>query len=75
VPNYIVNKNAQWDTGDHEVHVTPRSSCASPRYPESQNQEPLGFHASCHGAVQGAKLRGYRTANGCAYCASACHTG
>ena len=75
MPNYIVNKNAQYDTGDHEVHVTPRSACSSPRYPQVENQESLGFHATCHGAVQQAKQRGYRTANGCYYCANQCHTG
>jgi hypothetical protein len=33
MPNYIVNRNAQFDSGDHEVHVTPGSACKSPRYP------------------------------------------
>ena len=36
MPNYIVNKNAQ-SNRDNEVHVTPRSSCTSPRYPEEHN--------------------------------------
>jgi len=75
MPMYIVNRNAQFDTGDHEVHVTPRSACTSPRYPTSANQESLDFHNSCHGAVYEAKRRGYATANGCAYCSPACHTG
>ncbi len=72
MPNYIVNRNAQAN-GDNEVHVTPRSSCYSPRYPAPENQESLGSHASCHGAVQEAKRRGYK-ADGCYYCSPACHT-
>lgn len=74
MPDYIVNKNAQYDSGDHEVHVADRSACTSPRYPEPQNREPLGSFLSCVGAVQEAKRRGYRTANGCYYCAKPCHT-
>lgn len=73
MPNYIVNKNAQ-SNGDHEVHVTPRSSCSSPRYPESKNQVALGWYTSCFGAVQKAKSLGYTKADGCYWCASACHT-
>lgn len=74
MPNFIVNRNAQFDTGDHEVHLTPRSSCSSPRYPAPENQEALGSHTTCHGAVQEAKRRGYVKANGCAYCSPSCHT-
>ena len=72
MPNYIVNKNDQ-PNGDHEVHVTPQAwNCRN--YPVPANREPLGFHATCHGAVQAANLRGYRPANGCYYCANDCHT-
>ena len=60
MPNYIVNKNAQYDTRDHEVHVTPRSSCSSPRYPEPQNQETLGYYSTCNGAVRGQNPGGTR---------------
>ncbi len=74
MPYYIVNKNAQ-SNGDNEVHVTPRSSCSSPLYPNPENQVHLGYHSTCHGAVQAAKNLGYRRANGCYYCANACHTG
>jgi hypothetical protein len=74
LPNYIVNKNAQFDTGDHEVHLTPESSCSSPRYPNPENRVPLGAHDSCHGAVAAAKRLGYSKANGCYYCSPACHT-
>ena len=73
MPNYIVNKNAQ-SNGDYEVHVTPQAQNCR-RYPELWNQESLGFHATCRGAVQVAVRRGYRTANGCYYCAKDCHTG
>ena len=73
MPFYIVNKNAQ-SNGDHEVHVKPRESCSSPGYPAWHNQEDLGFHTSCHGAVREAKRRGYRTADGCYYCSRPCHT-
>lgn len=73
--NYIVNKNAQVISGDHEVHVTPRSSCTSPSYPLPENQVSLGYHPNCAGAVQEAKRLGYQTANGCYFCAFACHTG
>ena len=74
MPYYIVNQNAQFDSGDHEVHLTPRASCTSPRYPEPQNQVELGFHTTCQEAVREAKRRSYATANGCAYCSSTCHT-
>lgn len=73
MPNYIVNKNAQ-SNGDNEVHVTPRSSCTSPRYPEEHNQVELGFFISCEGAVTEAKNKGYN-ANGCWYCSRPCNTG
>ena len=71
--NYIVNKNAQ-SNGDHEVHVTPKSSCSSHKYPLPQNQVDLGWHATCHGAVQKAKGLGYTKADGCFWCANDCHT-
>ena len=71
--NYIVNKNAQ-SNRDYEVHVTPRLSCTSPRYPEVQNQVALGYHITCHGAVAKAKSLGYIAANGCFYCSNPCHT-
>ena len=48
MPYYIVNKNAQPNTRDHEVHLTPRTNCSSPRYPAPQNRESLGFHSTCH---------------------------
>ena len=51
IPEYIVNRNAQYDSRDHEVHVTPRSACDSPRYPEPENQVALGSFATCSSAV------------------------
>jgi len=75
MPSYIVNRNAQFNSGDHEVHVSPQSSCRSPQYPEPHNQEFLGVFPTCHDAVREAKRRGYAKANGCYYCANPCHTG
>ncbi|PCI39613.1 MAG: hypothetical protein COB46_08550 [Rhodospirillaceae bacterium] len=63
---YIVNKNAQ-SNGDHEVH---KEGCSY--MPDIDNQLPLGEHASCNPAVTKAK-KTYATADGCAYCCSACH--
>ncbi len=73
MPNYIVNSNAQ-PNGDHEVHVSPQqhNSCT---YPALANRVHLGHFANCHGAVMEAVTRGYRTANGCYWCADDCHTG
>lgn len=71
MPEYIVNKNAQ-PNGDHEVHVTPRSKCSSPAYPDLGNQLRLGNFADCAGAVRAAK-RHYPTADGCYYCSNDCH--
>ena len=55
MPYYIVNKNAQPNTRDHEVHLTPRTNCSSPRYPAPQNRESLGFHSTCHESSSGGK--------------------
>ena len=73
MPNYIVNSNAQ-PNGDYEVHVTPQqhNSCS---YPAPANRVHLGYFATCHGAVTEAKASGYKTANGCYWCANDCHTG
>lgn len=68
MPNYYVNTNAQ-PNGDHEVHV---DNCTQGALP--QNRRQLGQHLNCQSAVMQAKMI-YRTANGCAYCSSACHTG
>lgn len=66
---YCVNKNAQAN-GDHEVHDTSsRLGCL----PDASNRLALGSHASCASAVRQAKQH-YSKANGCFYCASACHT-
>lgn len=70
MPTFIVNKVAQ-SNGDYEVHDE-----ASTRgcLPSTANQVSLGYFASCSGAVDEAKSRGYRSANGCYWCANACHT-
>ena len=65
---YYVNDNAQFN-GDHEVH---KSDCYWLGL--AQSKTDLGYHNSCHTAVTAAKLR-YRQSNGCAHCASSCHTG
>lgn len=68
--NYCVNKNAQ-SNGDHEVHNL-EAGCSF--LPDASNRLALGNHANCSTAVQKAKQT-YSQSNGCAYCASACHTG
>lgn len=68
MPLYIVNKQAQPDTGDHEVHET---SCS--HLPLAHNQQHLGYFSNCYDAVREAK-KYYQNADGCAHCSSACHT-
>ncbi len=70
MPNYCVNSNAQ-SNGDYEVHDLDANKWC---LPAPSNQVALGFHGSCSSAVTAAKNAGYRTANGCARCAPACHT-
>lgn len=65
---YYVNQNAQTN-GDHEVHV---STCSY--VPAPANRLYLGDFSSCEPAVEEAKKH-YTQVNGCAYCASPCHTG
>ncbi|MDR7381700.1 hypothetical protein J2S48_001215 [Promicromonospora iranensis] len=70
MPNFCVNKNAQPATRDHEIHNVD-SQC---RYlPAPANRTNLGSFASCSGAVAAAKQY-YGDVNGCAHCATACHT-
>lgn len=69
MPYYHVNKNAQSNSGDHEVH---ENGCG--HRPNPENRLDLGYHSDCHGAVREAK-KTYATANGCYYCCNACHTG
>ena len=68
MPYYYVNKNAQTN-GDHEVHQT--SGCPTPAAPH--NRIDLGYHTSCHSAVQAARQY-YSQVNGCYHCSNACHT-
>lgn len=70
MPSFIVNRNAQ-SNGDHEVHNTT-TGCSY--MPAPENQAPLGYHASCVGAVAEARRLGWSRANGCYWCATACHT-
>ncbi|PII87802.1 hypothetical protein BMH32_13455 [Leucobacter sp. OLJS4] len=70
MPNYVVNKVPQGGTRDHEVHDRDSwRGCV----PALGNQVDLGYHASCDTAVQQARAY-YPTADGCYYCAPACHT-
>lgn len=69
MPYFIVNTNAQAN-GDHEVHNTT-TGCG--HMPYSSNQQNLGYHASCSGALQEAK-KTYSQSNGCYYCCNPCHT-
>lgn len=70
MPNYIVNRNSQ-PNGDYEVHDE-----ASTRgcLPDRANRVALGNFTYCYQAVSEANRRGYSPANGCYYCANACHT-
>jgi hypothetical protein len=67
MPWYYVNKNAQND-GYHEVHETGCEQGA-----HTANQDSLGWHMDCAGAVAKAK-DSYTYVDGCFYCSEACHT-
>jgi len=69
MPKFCVNRVAQ-SNGDHEVHDT---TTMRPCHPSAANQIDLGYHDSCHSAVRAAKAY-YSTADGCAHCATACHS-
>jgi len=65
---YYVNKKAQSDSGDHEVHTT---GCPTPA--DLSNRLQLGKFSSCAPAVSEAK-KTYPQSNGCANCCPDCHT-
>ena len=67
---YYVNKTAQKDSGDYEVH---KEGCYWLSL--AKDTEYLGDFENCYGAVIEAKNRGYKTANGYVHCAELCHTG
>lgn len=70
MPNYCVNRNAQSDSGDHEVHnLASQENCL----PNPENRLDLGWHPSCREAVAAAKQH-YSDSNGCYHCANDCHT-
>ncbi len=73
MPQYVLNRNAQ-SNGDHEVH-NKTVPCNIYTFPRPENQIDLGYHSNCHDAVAYAKSQ-HRLAriNGCAYCATVCHT-
>ena len=66
--SYYVNKNAQPNSNDHEVHVT---GCS--HFPDWSNVISLGVFGSCREAVREAK-KYYSDTNGCYYCCNECHT-
>lgn len=64
---YYVNRTPQLN-GDHEVHEDCCLWLA-----RADHKQYLGEFDNCHTAMIEAK-KTYRTANGCAYCATACNT-
>lgn len=66
MPIHYVN-NARQANGDHEVHV---AGCRWLK--RAQSVGDLGDHLACFTAVRAARQI-HPTANGCAYCARACH--
>ena len=71
--SFIVNKNPQPISGDHEVHDL---SALCNHLPEKENQIDLGKFPDCHGAVAEAKRRFPKHAHlidGCFFCAKECH--
>ncbi len=68
---YIVNKNAQEGSGEHEVHDL---SFGCPHLPNPENQYSLGNHSDCSVPVAKANMI-YPPSNGCFYCCKKCHTG
>ena len=70
MPNYIVNRNGQAGSGDHEVHDLASSyNCL----PHPENRVALGYYAYCSDAINAAR-RYYSDSNGCRWCVPACHT-
>lgn len=65
---YYVNTQAQYN-GDHEVQQA--TGCPTPA--AAHHQKDLGDHSNCQSAVRAARQY-YTQVNGCAHCASACHT-
>ena len=69
--SYCINSQAQ-SNGDHEVHnLSVGSNCL----PAAHNRISLRERPTCHSAVATARSRYPNArANGCYYCANACHT-
>jgi hypothetical protein len=65
--HYFVSKVAQ-PNGDHAVHT---SMCR--HLPTSADREYLGAFGDCGMAIAAARVL-FRQVNGCASCATACHT-
>ena len=73
MPQYKLNRTAQPNSQDHEVHTVGRPCYWRDR---AVNLEDLGWHANCRDAIREAKRRhpSWRI-NGCATCTPECHTG
>jgi len=65
---YYVNKNAQTNTGDHEVHS---EDCTYLPHPDHRLY--LGEFSMCISAIAEAKTI-YINSNGCKTCSNFCHT-
>ena len=68
---YVMNCNAQSDSGDHEVHHV---GCSW--FDKIERKLLLGSFESCHEALAAAKRRFKgKKIDGCKYCSPECHTG
>lgn len=68
--SYVVNKEAQSQSGDHEVHdLASTKGCL----PSPENQLFLGNFMTCAEAIREAR-KYFSDVDGCAHCAAACHT-
>lgn len=73
MPQFILNKDPQAVSHDHEVH---NATAGCTYMPAPKNQIDLGNHPTCHSAVsEGKKRRPEWKINGCYHCCNECHTG
>lgn len=70
MPVYYVSDTPQEGSGDHEVH---EKGCRWLK--KAKRTTFLGSHPDCKPAVDAAKQRYPKTANGCAECSPGCNTG
>lgn len=67
---YCVDRNAQFNSGHHEVHDRASTKGC---LPNPSNRFNLGYHSTCRSAISEAK-KYYLKVNGCYHCANECHT-